>query len=247
MKSIIGREGGKSKLKDYIIPLIPPHKIYVEPFVGGGSIFFGKEPSENEVVNDLDKDVSNIYKDMKAVGEQMVGKDFTPTREKFDRLKSQKTFSNNAERLYRNLFLSLNSFRANRKDYVGEKEEQRKRGSEIGKTYKTTKYKDRLQGVTISNKDWKKLIKQYDSKDAFFYLDPPYSMSPEVGYYSSNEVSIDELYNTLKNIRGKFLLSYDYNNEIKNKFRGYRIRTVTTKYETNKDPITKKEYLISNF
>ena len=65
--------------------------------------------------------------------------------------------------------------------------------------------------------------------------------------YNFNDVSIDELYNTLKNIKGKFLLSYDYNKEIKNKFRGFKVRTVQTKYETSKDQINKKEYLISNF
>lgn len=40
MKSIIARVGGKSKLKDAIIKLIPKHNIYVEAFVGGGAVFF---------------------------------------------------------------------------------------------------------------------------------------------------------------------------------------------------------------
>ena len=247
MRSIVSRVGGKSKLKNLITSLIPNHITYVEPFVGGGSVFFGKEPSEYEVVNDLDKDIYNIYRDMKAVGEQMINKDFTPSREKFNRLKSQKTFSTKSDRLYRNLYLSLNSFRSDRKNYIGEKKEESRRGQEGGKRYKTTEYKERLNGVKILNNDWKSLIKQYDSKDTFFYLDPPYSMASDNKDYNFNDVSIDELYNTLKNIKGKFLLSYDYNKEIKNKFRGFKVRTVQTKYETSKDQINKKEYLISNF
>jgi len=247
MRSIIKRVGGKSKLKDAIIKLIPKHNIYVEAFVGGGAVFFGKEPSEKEVVNDLDADIFHVYSDMKSVGEKMINKDFKPSREKFNRLKNQKSFNIKSERLYRNLYLSLNSFRGDRKNYVGEKEEKYREGSESGKKYKNTDFKDRLKDVKITNKDWKRLISKYDSKDTFFYLDPPYSMASDNKDYKNNDVTIDELYDTLKNIKGKFLLSYDHNKEIKNKFKGFRMRTVKTKYETSSSPITKKEYLISNY
>jgi len=54
MRSLIKRVGGKSKLSKYINSKIPSHKIYIEPFVGGGAVFFEKGESEVEVVNDLD-------------------------------------------------------------------------------------------------------------------------------------------------------------------------------------------------
>jgi len=249
MRSIIGRVGGKSKLKDAIIKLIPKHNIYVEAFVGGGAVFFGKEPSEKEVVNDLDADIFHIYSDMKSVGEKMINKDFKPSREKFNRFKNQKTFNSKAERLYRNLYLSMNSFRQDRKSYIGEKSEKDPRYDRetIGKKYKNTDFKDRLKDVKITNKDWKRLINKYDSKDTFFYLDPPYSMASDNKDYEYNDVTIDELYDTLKNIKGKFLLSYDHNKEIKNKFKGFRVRTVKTTYKPMGAPINKKEYLISNY
>ena len=249
MRSIIGRVGGKSKLKDAIIKLIPKHNIYVEAFVGGGAVFFGKEPSAKEVVNDLDPNISHIYSDMKSVGEKMINKDFKPTREKFNRFKNQKTFKTKSERLYRNLYLSVTSFRQDRKGYIGEKSEKAPRYDREtnGKKYKNTDYKDRLKDVTITNKDWKRLINKYDGNDTFFYLDPPYSTASDNKNYENNDVSIDELYDTLKNIKGKFLLSYDHNKEIKNKFKGFRVRTVKTKYETMGGTINKKEYLISNY
>jgi len=241
MRSIVGRIGGKSKIKDLIIKLIPKHLIYVEAFVGGGAVFFGKEPSVIEVVNDLDKDIYHIYSDMKAVGEQMINKDFKPSRKKFNRLKNQKTFNSKTERLYRNLYLSFRSFRGDRKNYTGTGHIR------PNKYISGEKYKDRLNGVKIVNKDWKQLINKYDDKDTFFYLDPPYSMAKDNNDYQYNDVSIDELYDTLKNIKGKFLLSYDYNKEIKNKFKGFKVRTIQTKYETSSTPINKKEYLISNY
>lgn len=249
MRSIIGRVGGKSKLSKYINSKIPSHKIYIEPFVGGGAVFFKKEPSEVEVVNDLDTDVYNIYKDMKAVGEQMINKDFTPSKDKFERLKKQNKFNSKTERLYRNLYLSIFSFRQDRNNYIGVKSSQHKRFNRPtnGEKYKNTKYKDRLKNVIIKNNDWKTIIKQYDSKNSFFYLDPPYSMAKDNKDYNNNDVSIDELYNTLKNIKGKFLLSYDFNPDIKKIFSGFNKTIVNTQYGTTGNHINKKEYLISNF
>ena len=73
---MFARVGGKSKIKDEIIKLFPPHKLYVELFIGGGSIFFHKDPSEYEVINDLDKDIFHIYKDMQDVGQTMKRQNF---------------------------------------------------------------------------------------------------------------------------------------------------------------------------
>jgi DNA adenine methylase len=44
--------GGKQRLADTIIGLIPAHKIYVEPFFGGGAVFFRKRKSYLEAIND---------------------------------------------------------------------------------------------------------------------------------------------------------------------------------------------------
>ena len=61
---IIRRVGGKSKLQKKINSIIPNHEIYVEPFIGGGSIFLYKSPSKINIINDLDEDIINIWKDV---------------------------------------------------------------------------------------------------------------------------------------------------------------------------------------
>jgi DNA adenine methylase len=245
MQGIIARVGGKRKLKDIIIELIPPHVIYCEPFVGGGAVFFGKEKSDIEIVNDLDKDIFHIYSDMKVVGEKMVNKDFGKDKELFLKLMKQKKIKNREDRLFRNIYISLHSFKGDRKSWKGKD----KPIKHFGKKWKNERYKERLKDVIIENKDWKSLIKAHDSKETFFYLDPPYSMASKNKDYKHNDVSINELYNTLKNINGKFLLSYDYNNEIKERFRDFNIKVVETTYSTKKGSmdIKKKEYLISNY
>ncbi len=61
MKPPLTYYGGKQKLAKYILPLISKHKLYCEPFFGGGVIFFAKEPYEIEVINDTNGDLINFY------------------------------------------------------------------------------------------------------------------------------------------------------------------------------------------
>src|SRR5690606_35416051 len=61
MKTPLSYYGGKQKLAARINALIPEHNLYCEPFVGGGAIFFSKEPSPVEVLNDTNKELINFY------------------------------------------------------------------------------------------------------------------------------------------------------------------------------------------
>ncbi len=54
--------GGKNRLAKQIIAVMPPHKTYVEPFAGGAQVFFHKDPSEVEVLNDLDFEIVNFFR-----------------------------------------------------------------------------------------------------------------------------------------------------------------------------------------
>ena len=71
----------------------------------------------------------------------------------------------------------------------------------------------RLAKVVIENKDFERLIRQYDRPVSFFYLDPPYHATE--GYYQNigengfTEADHIRLRDTLLSIQGKFLLSYN--------------------------------------
>ncbi|UYL64936.1 MAG: hypothetical protein EJNHJLOP_00047 [Methanophagales virus PBV082] len=53
--------GGKGNLVKKLLQYVPPHDAYLEPFFGGGSLFFAKRPSRIEVINDIDRDLMNFY------------------------------------------------------------------------------------------------------------------------------------------------------------------------------------------
>ena len=64
MKSPISYYGGKATLAKRIVELFPAgyqNMAYVEPFLGGGSVFFEKEASMLEVLNDTNRELINFY------------------------------------------------------------------------------------------------------------------------------------------------------------------------------------------
>lgn len=113
-----------------------------------------------------------------------------------------------------------------------------------------SKLQDRMANVVVENQDFETLIKHYDRPDAFFYLDPPYFSTEdmyEVGFGWDDHVRLRD---TLKNIKGKFLLSYNDCDEIRELYNGFsmfdfsRTHSMAQRYEAGKEF---KELLIGNY
>ena len=251
MRSIIGRTGGKSKLKQKIRGMMPKHTTYIEPFVGGGSVLFAvkADPDIKEIINDKDKDIINIFLDVKKVGDKITSLPVV-TKEQFNALKNKKSFSSPVERLKRNLILSKYSFRSDRRSYAPSKyKEKIERGnSDSSRNY--DRYKERLKDTRILNQDYRTVIKKYDNPNALIYLDPPYSMAEDNKDYNNNDVKIEDIINLLKTVKGKFILSYDNNATAKKLARdaGFKVMNVQTKYNDGRGgDIIKKELIIRNY
>lgn len=54
--------GGKARLAQRIVELMPPHRVYIEPFFGSGAVFFAKPPATHEILNDLDGNVVTFFR-----------------------------------------------------------------------------------------------------------------------------------------------------------------------------------------
>ena len=52
--------GGKRQLLDDILPLIPPHTRYYEPFIGGAAVLLGLQPKK-AIINDFNEELINTY------------------------------------------------------------------------------------------------------------------------------------------------------------------------------------------
>jgi DNA adenine methylase len=111
----------------------------------------------------------------------------------------------------------------------------------------------RLQKVVIENKDFEKLIKQYDRPESFFYCDPPYYETED--YYEGAGFTVKDhkrLADCLCGIQGKFLLSYNDCPEIRELYSRpgitiestSRLSNIAQRYEAGKQYA---ELLISNY
>ena len=62
---LFGWQGGKRWLVKELLPLSPPHKMYVELFCGGGALLCAKPKSSAEVINDKNSELVNLYRIVK--------------------------------------------------------------------------------------------------------------------------------------------------------------------------------------
>lgn len=62
MKPPIPYFGSKAAIADWIVPLLPAHEHYVEPFAGSLAVLLAKAPSAQETVNDLDGRIVNFWR-----------------------------------------------------------------------------------------------------------------------------------------------------------------------------------------
>lgn len=256
--------GGKSRLREQIVALLPLHTCYVEPFAGAAWVLFAKPPSDVEVLNDIDQELITFFRVVKEKPEKLI-ESFEMelvSRAEFNRLANlDPTTLSDIQRAHRFYYIIMAG-------WGGELDYPRFQtsisdgghGNRLIGALKTLKKRlepvyQRLRTVIIENLDWRECIDRYDRPTTVMYIDPPY---PENKCnYAHNMRTWEEHYELaerLNAVQCKWILSSYDAPEIRRLYGGspYHILSVESfsgmKAKKNgSERVLNQEVLITNF
>jgi DNA adenine methylase len=258
MKTPLSYYGGKQQLAKRILGLIPEHRIYCEPFLGGAAIFFAKAPSPVEVINDTNGELINFY--------EVFQRDFSALEKEIAISLHSRKQHRQAEVIYNNpemfdrvkrawaVWMLANAsygcmldggFGFDRTGTTSKKLKNKRQSFSVD-------YAIRLQQAQIECRDALRVIQTRDTPDAFFYLDPPYVGFDQGHYDGYSQEDFDALLKLLEGINGTFLLSSFRNKTLaeytkRNNWQTLEIKmacSMTNKFSTQRNKI---EVLTANY
>lgn len=173
--------GGKARICHHIVAIMPPHDTYVEPFGGAASVLLAKPRCREEVYNDLNEDVTNVFVVMRDRFEEL---EWWCMHTPFSELVHEKAWEKYEDPVARagmSIFRSFASFGA-----IGDS--HKTSGFRRGRDQHSVPamdwkrwieqmefYRNRLQGVIIRCRPSLFILESYESaRQALFYVDPPY-------------------------------------------------------------------------
>lgn len=249
MNSFIAWIGGKKLLRKHIIEKFPDDiDRYIEVFGGAGWVMFGKDLGKHlEVFNDIDSNLINLYRCIKYHCSELQKELewLIVSREQFFDYKGQLNSKGltDIQRAARYFYIIKSSFGADRRTFGTNKKNL------VSTIDYLTEVNVRLKNVVIENLDYERLIKVYDRPNALFYLDPPYLGTEKFydsGFNIDDHIKLNSL---LKQIKGRFILSYNDSDYIRELYRDFNVERVArnnnlaSKFESNEF----KEVIITNY
>ena len=264
-KPVIKWAGGKTQLLNNILPLIPEYKTYYEPFFGGGALFFSLEPKK-AVINDFNKQLTNIYisikerpselkKALEELEKNHVNSNdyFFAKRKEFNKCIQNEEYSIHSAALF--IYLNKAGFnglyRLNSKGLLN---------TPSGKKEKVNLFdRDNFDAVSKALKNVK--ILSYDFEEAckgaregdFVFFDSPYYNTFDTyqagGFSKDDHIRLSKLFKRLSKKGVKCLLTNSNEEFIKDLYNGFDIQVVPVKRMINCDgkKRTGEEVIIKNF
>jgi len=216
LRSPIWLIGGKSHSATWIISHFSVHHTYVEPFGGAAWVLLAKPPSPVEVFNDINQDVVLFFKVLRErTGELVSRLAFTPTsrsvyEDLIERWRREGPPADELIRAYEWFILQRQSFAG--KWYAGwSHSKKRSMGqSWISSANLLVDVADRFLDVQLECRDFREVIRDYDSPETLFYVDPPF-VDTERSYYPAGTMSWPDhmdLADLLNKIKGRAVVSY---------------------------------------
>lgn len=254
--------GGKRQLLPELIKFLPKKfNNYIEPFIGGGALYFYLNYN-NSIINDSNSEIINLYNEIKNNPNSIL-KELTKYKndEDFYYLIRKTYPKTNLKRAARIIYLNRTCFnglyRVNKKGDFN---------VPYGK-YKKVRFIDKnnlflasklLKKSKIFNKDYKYILKNFCNKKDLVFLDPPYlpiSKYSDFKRYTKEQFSLEDhvelsaYYNELDK-KGCYLILTNSNNEIITKlYNKFKIKIIKTKRNINSkgSKRTGEDIVITNF
>lgn len=223
MRSPLKWYGGKGLLAPWLSQWVPDHTTYVEPFAGGASLFFAKQPSPVEILNDLHSELVNFYRVLRENGDQLTSLlTLTPfSREEYlSALNDSGEGVGDVERARRFFVVARQSMagggsrsgwsRSVTNSFGGMAKQV---SAWIGAVDGLPQVVARLRAAQIENQPWSKLLDLYDTPDTLWYLDPPYVLETRSAtryYHDFDDAHQADLVARIRDLTGFVMLSgYD--------------------------------------
>ncbi|MBF0446531.1 MAG: DNA adenine methylase [Magnetococcales bacterium] len=214
--------GGKWMLAPWIISHFPAHKMYVEPCCGGGNVLLRKDRSRGEVLNDKDSSIVNLFQIMRNPKQAKILQELlylTPFARKELELAQQHSDDpmESARRMVVRSFMGFSTEAVVNTRKTGFRTVRSGSGDLPANNWPTyidvlPKITNRLQGVTIENRDALEIIQRFDGVDTLHFIDPPYPTETRVvngGKYAHEMDTEDHrnLASTLHGLKGMVIIS----------------------------------------
>lgn len=223
-RPVVRYHGGKWRLAPWIISHFPKHRVYVEPFAGGGSVLMRKPRCYAEVYNDLDGEIVNVFRVLRdPVQAKHLADDIRLTAFARDEFELSYAPSDDpveqARRTIVRAFMGFGSAAASGQQRTGFRANSNRSGTTPARDWVNypdviPAFVERLRGVVIENKDAVEVMRQHDGERVLHYVDPPYV--GETRYEGSqgrsyrHELDADDhiaLLGALKSLSGYVVLS----------------------------------------
>lgn len=209
-RKLFGYPGGQKRLLPILLKLLPDHEDYIEIFGGGCTLCLNKEPSKFEVINDVDSDLTNLFRVVKEDfdGFSKEVEFFLQSREMFGDFKKELSELSDVQKAAAYFYMLRTSFDGKAEHFSVKKRSGKAKSSAFKYQHEIKAIHNRLKNVVIENMDFAKLIEKYDDEDAFLFADPPYFGI--TGLYRCDFTRDDHIrfFKALKDVQAKFLVTY---------------------------------------
>lgn len=236
--------GGKTQMIGDLLKFAPTeYKKYIEPFIGGGALYFNLNHS-NCVISDLNEELVITYKQVKENVYEIISilSTYKNTEEFFYKIRSLLPNKlTEVERAARLIYLNKTCFnglyRVNKKG-----EYNVPYGKRNGAFYNAEvliNASEYLQGTAVYHLDYKETLKRFAAKGDFIFLDPPYQPVGKFSdfkrytkefFYEKDQIELAEIFKELTDKGCYVMLTNSDHPLILNLHKSFHIEIIETKY-----------------